>query len=294
MSLKVAYLGPQGTYTYQATVQQFPDEKVDVHPQKAIADCFQALHDRRVDYAVVPFENSTNGQVVYTYDLLRDWFSKSDCQFQIVGEQFVSINHYVLSRAKSLDQVTKIYSHPQVWGQVTSFTKKHLAGSRIVQVDCSSTSRAAELVYQDDTNTTACISSKLSADIYKLPVMYPNVEDIANNTTRFLVLGYEKPPPSSTEDKDQKYITSVLFTLNHNDPGALCTALDILRRHGIDMTSINSRPSHLKQWQYVFFVEMQGCIERDANVRAGLTELGENCSLTVLGSFERNWRYNGA
>lgn len=181
-----------------------------------------------------------------------------------------------------------------MWGQVTLFSKKHLAGKNIVQVDCSSTSQAAELVHKDETNTTACISSKLSADIYKLPVLFSNVEDVSNNTTRFLIWGYEKPPRSSTEDKEQKYLTSILFTLNHNDPGALCTALDILSRHGIDLTSINSRPSHLKQWQYVFFVEMQGSIERDENVRAGLAELGGNCTLTVLGSFERNWRYNSS
>lgn len=279
----------------KATNQEFPtdDKSVEIFPQKSISECFQTLNDKKVDYAIIPFENSTNGQVVYTYDLLRDWFSK-ECSFRIVAEQFVAIHHCVLTRAKSWTDVKRVYSHPQVWGQVTEFAGEHLVGHDIQREDVSSTSRAAELVYEDKTNTTACISSSMSADIYNLPTMFANIEDIANNTTRFLVLGYDAPPSASDKDKENEnasYVTSMLFTLNHDDSGALCTALDILRKHDVNLTSINSRPSHLKQWQYVFFAEVHGNLYKDENVKEGLKELADKCQLTILGSFKRNWRY---
>lgn len=240
----------------------------------------------------MPFENSTNGQVVFTYDLLRDWSSKSDCKFQIVGEQFVSINHFFLTNATLVSQVKTLYSHPQVWGQVAEFSKSVLSELNINKIDVSSTSKAAEMVANDPTNTSAAISSEMAAGIYNLPKLYENIEDISNNTTRFLILGYQKPP-AYKDEKDDDYITSILFTLNHNDPGALCSALDVFRKHKVNLSSINSRPSHLKQWQYVFFAEFHGNLERDEDVKQSLKELSNECQLTILGSFKRNWRYYG-
>lgn len=198
-----------------------------------------------------------------------------------------------MSNAKSLDDITTIYSHPQVWGQVTKFLAKHIT-KKITRLDADSTSKAAEIVYNDKSGTSACISSKISADLYKLPILFENVENSSNNTTRFLVLGYDEikshtPPEGSSHP--ETYVTSIIFTLDHDDPGALCAVLDTFRRYNINLTSINSRPSHLKQWQYVFFVELIGSID-DENVSDSINDLTSNClTLEVLGSFQRCWRY---
>lgn len=293
--------------TVKALIQQFGTESdVEIYSQAAISDCFQVLDSKEVDYAVVPFENSTNGQVVYTYDLLRDWYIPSSQdqnndenqhiapKFRIVGEQFVSIHHNFLSNAKTLDDITTIYSHPQVRGQVTKFLSKHIT-KNITKLDSDSTSKAAEIVNNDKSGTSACISSKISADLYQLPILFENIENSSNNTTRFLVLGYDEinshPLGPENDSHPKAYVTSIIFTLDHDDPGALCAVLDTFKKNNINLTSINSRPSHLKQWQYVFFVELVGSID-DENISASINSLSSNClTLEVLGSFQRCWRY---
>lgn len=202
-----------------------------------------------------------------------------------------------MSNAKSLEDIQRIYSHSQVWGQVTKFLSQNI-DEKITKIDTDSTSRAAELAINDESGTSACISSKISADLYKLPILFENVENIENNTTRFLILGYNKipyniPTPKDVIEQPISYITSLIFTLNHDDPGALCVALDSFRKFNVNLTSINSRPSHLKQWQYVFFVELNGSTD-DVNVSNSISRLSNNClELVVLGSFERCWRYWG-
>lgn len=263
---------------------------------------------------MVPFENSTNGQVVFTYDLIRDWYlnksdeSKAKCvdtltppasseptlspSFRVVGEQFVHIHHNLITRAKSLDDIKVIYSHPQVWTQVTRFLKK--IPPHVVREDKPSTSEAAASVEKDTSHTTACISSAMSARLYDLPIVEEGVEDNKNNTTRFLVLGYNEPPTTQVpSDHKPQYLTSLLFTLNSNRPGALCEALTTFMNRRVDLISINSRPSHLAQWQYVFFVETLSTTPHDQAVLDSAVELQKICSsVVVLGQFERCWRYD--
>jgi prephenate dehydratase len=274
-------------------IQQFGGEsnEVEIYPKNSIGDCFDAINEKQVDYAIVPFENSTNGQVVFTYDLLRDWYIPSlnragTPTFKIVAEQYVSIHHNFLSNATSRADIKTIYSHPQVWTQVKSFMTN--IPSNIAKIDTSSTSKAAELVHNDKTNTSACISSKMSADLFKLPILDSAIEDNPNNTTRFLVLGYE---PVESQSKDSKHITTVLFTLNNDNPGALCDVLYCFKKNGVNLGSISSRPSHIEQWQYVFFVEISGSVEND-NIANSLKQIEQHClDMVILGSFERSWRY---
>lgn len=242
-----------------------------------------------MDYAVVPFENSTNGQVVFTYDLLRDWFlAREKPAFRVVAEQFVAIHHFLLSNADDLSNVTTLYSHPQVWGQVTDFLGLGKLPTNMTKVDTSSTAKAAEMVYNDASNTSACICSKMSADLYKLPVKYAEIEDLRGNTTRFLVLGYE-----ALKLQQDKTITSLVYVLNKNDPGALCSALTAFSSNNINLTSIASRPSKISQWLYVFFVEAEGD-EEEENMKQSIAALGSSCSkVAVLGLFARSWRYDG-
>ncbi|KHC78801.1 prephenate dehydratase [Candida albicans SC5314] len=303
MTIKVAFLGPEGTYTHQALIQQFGTENVSIYPQQSIGDCFQILNEKKVDYAVVPFENSTNGQVVFTYDLLRDWYFQTSTppKFRIIAEQFVSIHHNLLTNASKIEDIKTIYSHPQVWTQVNKFLQS--LPQQITKIDVGSTSKAAEIVSQDTITTSgsssAAISSYMSSELYKLPILKEGIEDNQSNTTRFLILGYDSPispppPPASNNDDDNSkrnttIVSSIMFTLNHDDPGALCDVLVKFKEYGITLTSINSRPANLKPWQYVFFVEMIGDIHQE-----GLVEkIKESClELVILGVFQRSWRYN--
>ncbi|RLV93842.1 P-protein [Spathaspora sp. JA1] len=285
MPLKVAYLGPEGSYTQQAVLQQFGNDIIAL-PQSTIDDCFKCIDSKTVDYTVVPFENSTNGQVVFTYDLLRDWFiNEQPPKFKIVAEQFVAIHHNLLGQVKSLDDIKTIYSHPQVWTQVKKFLSEKIP-SNVVRIDVKSTSHAAEMVKNEGKNgTSAAISSKMSSELYELPIMYENIEDNVNNTTRFLVLGYEEPPKQNHEE--EQVVTSVMFTLNNaENPGALCDVLVRFKSNDVNLIAINSRPSNVKPWEYVFFVEILG------DVKNSLEEIKQNClELVLLGTFKRSWRY---
>ncbi|RCK64381.1 putative prephenate dehydratase [Candida viswanathii] len=287
MSIKVAFLGPQGTYTHQAVIQQFGTDNISISPKQSIGDCFEAIDCNEVDYAVVPFENSTNGQVVFTYDLLRDWFLEKGQQpkFKVVAEQFVAIHHNLLSNARDVKHIKTIYSHPQVWTQVNKFLKD--IPKEVTRIDVGSTSKAAEIVSQDASNESAAISSFMSSGIYNVPILQENIEDNPNNTTRFLILGYTQPP---NDDKPtSKVVSSIMFRLNHDDPGALCDVLVKFKEYGITLTSINSRPANLQPWQYVFFVEMIGDIHEGNLVE----EIKGSClDLVILGTFKRSWRYD--
>ncbi|KAL6450621.1 PHA2 Probable prephenate dehydratase [Candida maltosa Xu316] len=290
MSVKVAFLGPEGTYTHQAVIQQFGIPNVSIYPQQSIGDCFSKIDSKEVDYAVVPFENSTNGQVVFTYDLLRDWFLSNGThhpKFKVVAEQFVAIHHNLLSNASSIKDIKTIYSHPQVWTQVNEFLRT--VPESVTKIDVGSTSEAARIVSQDQTNESAAISSFMSSELYKLPILQKNIETKSNNTTRFLILGYNQPPPSSDDKKNTKLVSSIMFTLNHDDPGALCDVLVKFKEYKITLSSINSRPANLQPWQYVFFVEMIGDINNGDLVK----DIKGSClDLVILGTFERSWRYD--
>ncbi|KHC52087.1 prephenate dehydratase [Candida albicans P60002] len=303
MTIKVAFLGPEGTYTHQALIQQFGTENVSIYPQQSIGDCFHILNEKKVDYAVVPFENSTNGQVVFTYDLLRDWYFQTSTppKFRIIAEQFVSIHHNLLTNASKIEDIKTIYSHPQVWTQVNKFLQS--LPQQITKIDVGSTSKAAEIVSQDIITTSgsssAAISSYMSSELYKLPILKEGIEDNQSNTTRFLILGYDSPispPPAAASNNDDDnskrnttIVSSIMFTLNHDDPGALCDVLVKFKEYGITLTSINSRPANLKPWQYVFFVEMIGDIHQEELVE----KIKESClELVILGVFQRSWRYN--
>lgn len=213
-----------------------------------------------------------------------------------MGEQYVSIHHNFLTNAKSLNDIHTIYSHPQVWTQVTKFLLEKV-NKDVVKIDVGSTSKAAEMVSQDPTNSTAAISSKMSADLYGLPIMYESIEDNVTNTTRFLVLGYDDPPPSQ-EDKNQDnaMITSLMFTIdNEANPGSLCDVLLKFKTYGINLTSITSRPAgNLNQtWSYVFFVEVLESFNQED--KAWIDELDEQgVKIVVLGTFRRSWRYEAS
>lgn len=238
----------------------------------------------------MPFENSSNGSVVFTLDLLADLAEKHP-DILVCGETYVAVKHCLLGRAPKspenvqqndgkkelvnsdgvgtprydLSMIKRLYSHPQAWGQCTAFLDTYMKG--VERFDVSSTSKAAELVAQDTSGESAALSSIVAAQHFHLDVLAETINDRVNNTTRFLIIRHKHdtpssqtlppaPGPISTGKYGMKSL--VTFTVDHANPGALAQCLAVFAKHGLNLTSINSRPSGVENWNYVFFVEMQG------------------------------------
>lgn len=283
MAIKVGYLGPPGTYSHQAAKQQFKSyeetQEVVYLPQKSIAACFQSVNDGVVDYSLVPFENSSNGQVVFSYDLFKEWFmTGGDIQpkFKILSEQFVAIHHNLITFAKDMKDITKIYSHPQVWTQC----RKFLADLDVEKQDTSSTSKAVENLVTLNEPTSAAIAASTASEFYNVPILQANVEDNSSNTTRFLCLG-SSALPSTSLTPNMHLIT---FSIKENQQaGSLCDILAEFKSHGLNLASITTRPSTVP-WQYVFFVEVwdgPGINDVLSAIKDLVTEA------VIIGSFDR-------
>ncbi len=266
--LKIAYLGPQATFTHQAARSRF-GASVHYEACQTIADVFAAVEKKRADYGVVPIENSTEGAVTHTLDEF------SNTKLKICAEIFLPISHHMMA-AIPREQIRKLYSNPQVFGQCRQWLHDHMPGVDLVAV--SSTARAAEMASKE--TDSGALASDLAAELYGLTILARDIQDLGGNTTRFLVVG-KTFGEATGRDK-----TSLCFGVTHK-AGALCAALDVLRAHGLNMTKIESRPSKGRQWEYYFFVDVEGHVS-DPGVRDALKALDEHCSvLTVLGAYPR-------
>lgn len=266
--LRVAYLGPQGTFSHQAVLQQF-GAQVDLVECATIDDVFKAVEQRRADHAVVPVENTTQGAVTPTFDR----FLESDVA--LCGEVRVKIRHNLLSKTGRRSAVRKIASHAQPLAQCRLWLETHMPG--IEKIETSSTAAAAQLAVQDA--STAAIGGEIAAEIYGLKVIERAIEDRSDNTTRFLILGTQEPAASGHD------LTSVVFTASRDEAGALYRLLDPFAQNGVNLTSIQSRPMPGRPWEYVFFFDLEGH-RTDAKVAKALREAARRArSCKVLGSF---------
>jgi chorismate mutase/prephenate dehydratase len=267
--LTVAYLGPPGTFSQDATHKHF-GQAVSSLPQATIEQVFREVDAGAADYGVVPIENSTEGAVTHTLDL----FATSS--LKVCGEVELAVHQQLLSRAADLSTVRIVYSHAQSLAQCRRWLAAHLPGVRTEAV--SSNAEAARRVAGEA--GAAAIAGESAGRLYDLSCLAANIEDEPGNTTRFLVIGKQDTQPSG-RDK-----TSLLLSTG-NRPGALAGLLEPLRRHGISMTRIESRPARTGRWQYVFFIDIEGHVQ-DAPVQQALTELREVTALCkVLGAYPR-------
>lgn len=265
--LRVAYLGPEGTYTQAAAYKQF-GHAVSAASCASVEDVFRDVETGRVHYGVVPVENSNEGSVSQTLDM----FLQS--RVKICGEVELRVRHQLLSRAADLSQLKSIHAHPQALAQCRSWLDGNL--SNVERVSATSNAEAAR--YASQHADSAAIASETAAEIYGLSILRHDIEDSPLNTTRFLVLSMQSPAPSG-RDK------SSLLLVTGNQPGALHRALAPLANHGISMTRIQSRPSRRGMWDYVFFVDVEGHVE-DAAVKQALSEVSPDvASVTVLGAY---------
>lgn len=264
--LQVSYLGPEGTFTHLASLEKF-GSSVSLVPAKSITDIFAEVRKARADYGVVPIENSTEGIVSHTLDMFID----SD--LQICSEVSLDISHHLVSRGK-LKDIKKVYSNPQALGQCRRYLEANLPQAELIEV--STTSWGARTAARS--KSAAAIASELAAKIYKLKIIGRNIEDSSSNVTRFLVIGKTSAKPTG-QDK-----TSIMFSIR-DKVGALYAMLEPFRKHKINLTKIESRPSRKKAWDYYFFVDLSGHAQ-DKKVKAALRELKKNCrDLKVLGSY---------
>jgi len=267
--MKIAFLGPEGTFTQAAAHAHF-GKSVSTVPLAAIDEVFREVESGAVHYGVVPVENSTEGIVNYTLDM----FIQSP--LKICSEVELRIHHHLMASVDDLQQVTKVYAHQQALAQCREWLDRNLSG-----VDCiavSSNAEAARAV--KNKKCVAAIASEAAADIYQLGILARNIEDNPDNATRFLVVG-RKAPGKSGNDK-----TSLLLTAA-NKPGALQAMLKPFADNNISLTRVESRPSHSGTWDYVFFVDIEGCAEDD-NVGRALQELnGVASMIKILGSYPK-------
>lgn len=268
--VKVAFLGPEGTFTQEAALKHFGDSAISV-PMAAIDEVFRDVLAGSCHYGVVPVENSTEGVISHTLD------SFIDSSLKICGEVELRIHQNLLIGPNTnKDNITRVYSHAQSLAQCRQWLNSHLPN--VERVAVSSNAEAAKRV-QGEWNSAA-IAGDMSCQLYGLEKLNDKIEDNPDNSTRFLIIGREEVPPSG-DDR-----TSIVVSVQ-NKTGALHDLLEPFRRNNVDMTRLESRPSRSSKWSYVFFIDFAGHID-DAPVAAVLEELSSGVAdLKVLGSYPR-------
>jgi chorismate mutase/prephenate dehydratase len=268
--LQVAYLGPEGTFTQAAATKHFGHAAICV-PQTTIDTVFAQVESGECNYGVVPVENSTEGMVSHTLDNFMD------SSLKISGEVELRIGHHLLVSAQTAAQeVVRICAHQQALAQCRNWLDQHYAN--VEREAVSSNGEAARRAAAEP--GVAAIAGDMAEELYGLTRLAGHIEDYADNTTRFLVIGREEVPPSG-RDK-----TSIIVS-SRNRPGALFALLEPFRRADVSLTRIDTRPSRTEKWAYVFFIEFEGHLQDDtiAGIIADLEE--QSIMLKPLGSYPR-------
>jgi chorismate mutase/prephenate dehydratase len=269
--LKVAFLGPEGTFTQAAVLKHF-GSSVRALPLPAIDEVFHEVEGGVADFGVVPIENSSEGTVNHTLDM----FLASS--LKICGEVELRIHHHLMGRMSTLADIRRVCAHPQALAQCRGWLDEHLPGvERIPESSNAEGARRAR-----DERGTAGIASRAAAEIYGLTLLADEIEDRPDNTTRFLVIG-RKLFSRSGADRT----TLLVSATGTDDAGALFGLLKPFAEHRINMTRIESRPSHKRKWDYVFFIDVEGHVSDPALSKA-LGTLEKYASLfKILGSYPR-------
>lgn len=266
---KVAYLGPEGTFSHMAATSLYSGPST-FSPLDSIEDVFDQVQKNIYTVGVVPVENSYEGSVNLTLDL----FYRYD--LKIMAETYVRIRHCLLSTEENIGDIKKIYSHPMALAQCRLWLKQNMHDVPIAEV--SSTALAARVATHE--LGSAAIGNRELKDLYSLRILEEDIEDHPDNMTRFTAVGKRRTNPTG---KDK---TSILFVLSDN-PGSLYEALGTLAERGINMTRIESRPMKTRNWEYLFFTDIEGH-EQDKPINEALKEMEKHCVLLKrLGSYAK-------
>ncbi|KAI9491554.1 Prephenate dehydratase-domain-containing protein [Zychaea mexicana] len=265
--VSIAYLGPPGTFSHQAAYERLGDSVAYV-PVKQISAVFEAVEKKTTTYGLVPFENSTFGTVVETLDN----FVKTSVRVR--AETYLPVHQCLLSNSK-LEKISKVYSHPQGLGQTQRWLSTNLPHAKLIPV--KSTAEAAEQAAAEPGAAAVC--SELCSSLYGVEIVAKDIEDTAGNTTRFLIIG------TSSDNATADDHTLIHFTVDHRQPGALADGLKVFKDYDLNLFKIDSRPSGLRPWHYVFVVECSGHFKNEP-VQKAVKDLEQYClDVVVLGSF---------
>jgi chorismate mutase/prephenate dehydratase len=267
--MRVCFLGPKATFTHVACIRQF-GESAELIPVINVAEVFESVDRKEVEFGVVPIENSTEGIVSNTLDMFVEH------NISIIGEITLEISHALLSVTGDMEHIKKVYSHPHAIAQCRNWLEKNLRDVPVFNVD--STARAAELASEDP--SSAAIASEGASKMYGLKVMKKNIQDNIYNYTRFIIIGKITPEKTGCDK------TSIIFSVK-DEVGALHRILEPFAKHEINLTKIESRPVKKRAWEYLFFLDMEGHIT-DGNIASAINEMRILCDyFKLLGSYPR-------
>src|ERR671915_1538157 len=265
--LKVAYLGPEATFTHEAALRSF-GTSIELEPQTTVAEVFARVERGEVEHGVVPVENSMEGAVTHTLDELMN------SPLKICGEVYLPVSQNLISAEPSLDRVKVVCSHPMALSQAAAWLRHELPGARLEEVE--STGAAARWAAREQ--GVAAVGSALAAEAHGLNVLARNIQDARTNSTRFIVLG------RGWAGRTGRDKTSVVFSVKDR-PGVLKDALSAFSNEGINLTRIESRPSRRRMWTYVFFADFRGHPE-EVRVARALEALEEYCPyVSLIGAY---------
>lgn len=267
--LSVAFLGPEGTYTHAAARKHFGN-LIEPQSVNSIEEVFRLVDAEGANFGVVPVENSTEGVVNHTLDLLMN------SRLTISGEVELRIRHNLISNEKDLADIDRVYAHQQAIAQCRLWLDKNLPQAERIAVN----SNAEAVLIVRDHERSAAIAGSMASELYQVPVLNPDIEDEPHNTTRFVVIGKYDAPPSGND-------RTSLLVFAHNRPGSLYDLLKPLAKRKISMSNIESRPSRSGVWEYVFFIDIDGH-HQDAELSEAITEIEASSAMVkILGSYPR-------
>lgn len=263
---RVSFQGERGAYS-EAASRAFFDEEIETIAHQTFAEVLDSTEKDKTDYAVLPVENSIEGSVGESYDLLYT------TQLNVIGEHYHKIEHCLIGTGK-LEDVDTVYSHPQALGQCRDFIEKH----NMKTVPTYDTAGSVRIIKDIDTKNIACIASKMASEIYDMPVIAQEIANNLNNYTRFLLFSKQKKPQTG---KDK---TSIIFSIKH-EPGSLFRIIENFHKYDVNLTKIESRPNKTSAWEYNFYLDFEGHLENEKIAEMLDKIKKETLFMKILGSY---------
>ena len=276
MAPRVAFQGERGAYGEMATLQYFPDVKL--LPLKSFQDVFDAAENGKVEYIVVPLENSIEGSINEIYDLLLQ------TKMNVVGEIYQRVRHCLIAN-RGTKMIRYVHSHPQALAQCRAY----LQNKGLKPMPTYDTAGAAKMIKENKMVDSAAIASKRAAELYDMEILDEGIEDRKNNYTRFFVLSPKKKKSGKSDPHDiggYNHKTSIIFSVRHV-PGALFGILGEFAIRKINLTKIESRPTKETPWEYNFYVDFEGHLQNKAVHEALLSIKPKTSYIKILGSYKK-------
>ncbi len=264
--IRVSFQGERGAYS-EAAARAFFNEEIETVPFLTFADVLESTTIGKTDFSVLPVENSLEGSVGESYDLLNS------TSLNVTGEQYLRIEHCLIGNGK-LEEVDTVYSHPQALGQCRNFIEKH----RMKTIPTYDTAGSVKIIKDLGTKNVACIASKMASEIYNVPIIAKEIANNLKNYTRFLVLSKQKKKETG---KDK---TSIIFSIKH-EPGALYKIIKKFHEYNVNLTKIESRPNKTSVWEYNFYVDFEGHSENSKILEMLMKIKEDTVFMKILGSY---------